>query len=407
MSIRKNYRLFMLTVVYLLSSKSVYLGALIILLLFFAELIFSKKWNLNFQPILFILCCILSFSVIGFISRIGSNNILMHDALRDVINFSFPGLTILFGYFFYSSMNLKDIYLSVLLVGIVTAIIQIVSFLYNPTLILQSVRTIREVAGTGYDAPVVAVLILIFMYNPFKKQRIFFFVLGILFIGVMLSFSRSNYLILLLGLIFLYFLANQKSRKIKFILLLIGAATFMLFLLPAQIKTELLIKFENSFNEISTKSSNFSSWSLINDNWRGYENYRVKQEILGGNLKEQLIGFGIGARLPLNLTIELAGEIYSAIPTIHSGYFYLLYKDGIIGLVMLFISYASLIQIGLHLQNKANRDFLFVAVLILIIKGITIGGIFNVQAAVIFLAPIGGILSVCNVHNTLNTELKG
>lgn len=100
MSIRKNYRLFMLTVVYLLSSKSVYLGALIILLLFFAELIFSKKWNLNFQPILFILCCILSFSVIGFISRIGSNNILMHDALRDVINFSFPGLTILFGYFF-------------------------------------------------------------------------------------------------------------------------------------------------------------------------------------------------------------------------------------------------------------------------------------------------------------------
>lgn len=395
MSIEKKYNLFIIPIIYLLSSNSLYLGVLGMITVIVVELVFLNKWKLNLRPIIFFLLCIFSIILIGFISKIGSNEIEFHDVLRDMIFFLFPAVALLFGYLFFSNMDIRSIYLSIILAGIITAFIQIINFVHDPMLILQSVRTIREVAGTGYDAPVIATLIIIFIYNPFaNRKKMTLLVLFVLLLSILLSFSRSNYLIFSIGLLMFFSLSKKKSSKIKYILLVLIAAIVGIYLLPDEVKNGLIDKFKNSLNEVSTNSNNFSSWSSINDNWRGYENYRVKQEIMNSGLKEWLIGFGIGTRLPLNLSIMLAGKMYNSIPTMHSGYSYLLFKDGYSGIIILFFIYIHMIRDGFRMQAKVNRDFILYVVLIFIIKGITIGGLFNAQAAVIFLAPIGGLLAI-------------
>ncbi|MFJ7467869.1 hypothetical protein ACIQWI_04895 [Peribacillus frigoritolerans] len=345
----------LLVLPYFISYKIVFLGLILYLLI---QLIFYR-FSINFVLLGTLLPLILIF-FIGLLSSIYGMP-FYNDLIRDIIFYLMPILLITTGYII--SIKIKDISLiinTVVWSGIILSVYHLHHFVLNPSLLGESIRQIRLEAGLGFTLTILSLFIIYFsksfdmkiLNNNIKIKTFGFIVCSI---SGLLSFSRS---LIIFSLVILLILSISKRKYVIKSYLSLAITIFMILILiptihfsvPEEAYEQMSGKLVNSLNEVSI--TEFDSIKQINENWRGYEAYRSQIDFLDKSFIAQIFGGGFGERIPLGLSIQLSGEIYTSVPIVHNGFWNLLNKVGVSGLLLYIVFIISILKLGLKLVKK-------------------------------------------------------
>ena len=374
------------------------------IVLFFAiPLVFLLKINIlnkyALKTILFLNILIIT----GFIS--GLIHIVKYDYyffFRDIMYFLQVPFFILIGMYLYS--NIKN-YLLLLQVIVLSSISVTIFKLFNlfldPSLFLK----LGLVTRYEYDLsnPTALLVFAIILYARKIGYKIFNNYIELLFLylslfSIIISFSRTSYVFLLITLIvpFIY-------RGKKIILLFFSSIIMVLFIIfGGLISNEnttysqgntFQSKVIHSLDEMVIK--NYTSTMEISHNWRGYEAYLGLTKYYTGNLLEILFGHGYGSVVYTPYWV-FQGQQLNVLPFFHNGYITILLKTGLFGLLAFFIFLFTLLKTGMKITKLATNNeqkligmLLEVSVFIIIFRTIVIHGIFFTTTPLLLLILIG------------------
>ncbi len=319
-----------------------------------------------------------------FMSIIHINDYSIKNIVRDIfyvlnpIVFIWTGIT-----FRYKYKDKFDIFKIIVYIGVVSSIINLLQVLEEPRILqVSSIYVFRHYIQIVNAYTILIAIVLLFTNDHIKneckfgvfKLNLFRFICITSFI---IDFSRTNYICLFIILCPFIIPAVRKNifkmRNIIYILILLALATMVM---PNLMET-LFNKMIRSIYEINA-SANWGISSEIVNNWRGYEIYKAKDVYFLGNLFEHIFGFGFGKLIPVGIFSELVGVDTSegGITILHNGYYMILVKCGIVGV----ISYVLVYLIGIRKMiiriknNKKNNLNLYEPKLLL---GIFIAFLFS------------------------------
>ncbi len=183
-----------------------------------------------------------------------------------------------------------------------------------------------------------------------------------------LGLSRTILLQMLMMIICVLVVGQNKKYAIKKIMIGVMLSAVLVLLLSRIIPTEQLEIFNgkilNSFNEIGSDNK----WSAmeIQQNWRGYEMYCVEQQFLHADILTQLIGGGFGTGIKVGSVASMVHQQGDLIYVIHNGYYGMLIKEGVIGLALYTLFFIfSIREVILKLKYTHNRRESFILGLLL------------------------------------------
>jgi hypothetical protein len=110
-----------------------------------------------------------------------------------------------------------------------------------------------------------------------------------------------------------------------------------------------------SFTEISS-NNDWSNTTNIVYNWRGFEINCAKIIFLMGNITEKIVGYGFGKGIYVGeyAYLVMPGSDGS-IPVLHNGYYTMLIKNGIVGVILYLLFYFVNIKTAIvSIKNKLN-----------------------------------------------------
>lgn len=397
--------------IYLCILKSQYVGlSALVLGIIFILVTAKKSKNISIGPIIIFALFNIFLIASGLVSLLFTSQPL-HDVLRDIVNFSMPSLCLLFGALFYAHNNnvnkaeyfesdgvLFEPIMNLVIVAVIAIVMQLFGFWSDKAtvgIVDTSVTSFRSTFGTGYDAPMLALIFSFLVYRTIPKNsslRIVFWLSCALM--VVISFSRINILVVLFCCIVVLVIKRDFKLLFQISLGIFIFGGLFFFAIPSELRSAFILKISNSINEVSTSGSNFASWVDINMNWRGYEKYRVIQVMNNAGLREKLFGMGLGYRLPLPFEMKLAGDYYTSIPTIHTSYYYVFLKTGIVGLLMQLSMLLYLFKPFFTFSNSKCKLASIVLFFVLLIKGYTEGGLLSGQTAFLTLTIVGAMMTV-------------
>ncbi|MGR2767997.1 O-antigen ligase family protein [Photobacterium ganghwense] len=223
-------------------------------------------------------------------------------------------------------------------------------------------------------------------------------ILVIAIISILLSFSRTSYVILSLILLVPTLYRFKMDRKVLYSLII-----FIVFNIFGghllNVKTANIddltftAKFSNSLSEVVVRE--LDDRRDISNNWRAYEAYMGLDKYLDGNSIELVFGQGFGAIVKTPYWI-FNGELLDVIPIFHNGYITVLLKSGLLGLFLYitFILQASRVS---YLSNKGELRAIFlckvsISFMILTTSFVT-HGIYNKNAPFLTLVFLGIIIA--------------
>ena len=361
---------------------------------------------------------LISIFIIGFtigMIQLAINSYNFIDFIRDISIFLTPIIFIMFGIYirYNKSLNINNIYVAIINASIIIEIRHLILLILNIQRILNG-ASIRGIGGNGSYITTIAIIILLFYKNDIIsnyignkiKKNIYISFLLILFVSYL---SRTHIVILLIGMIINIFLAKKiKISQIKnFVIFIVISIPIAISVIPKDTLEQFIYKSLNSFNEVS---SDIEYWDekAINNNWRGYEVYRTKELFKEANANEVLFGFGFGKRVDLNIAIYLGNELFTSIPILHNGYYYILLKTGIIGLIIYIIFF---IKITLKNYKKIyNDDFesklLCIVSLSILFASFIVSGIYDKGSIFVFCLIIGSSFYNKNQKNFIRQYNK-
>lgn len=348
--------------------------------------------------------------ILGLILIIGVTNGLINiclykydirDYIRDLVRFLTPIIFIAYGVYLqiYRKINIRTIYISIVISSMIIEIRHLILLVFNINNILNGI-SIRGIGGNGSYITSIAIIILLFfkdadLFNKakFKTNRtlILLFILTLF----MLYLSRTHYLIVICGIIINLFI-NRKVNIIRIVKFIISAciiASICISIVPKNTMTQFVNKFSQSFTEISSKVSEWNEIS-INNNWRGYEVYRTKLLFNESNTYELLFGFGFGKRVDLNIEIYLGSEKFTNIPVLHNGYYYIVLKCGVVGLILyiIFLLYIMFSKYKYVINDNFDYKLLSTIGISVILTTYVVTGIYNRGSIFIFCLIIGSVI---------------
>ncbi|MEJ2499501.1 MAG: hypothetical protein P8Y46_09375 [Sulfurovaceae bacterium] len=208
------------------------------------------------------------------------------DILRDIAYYLNPIFLLAFSFIMaYKIKNLGEVFLIVIILGVLFAIIHLVCVAYDPSYLFTKYM-FRDRALSSYIVPLALAILLINRKYIFYKIDTFLFWI---------------FLILLLSSFILNFLRT-------FIAII---AIFLWY-------------------------------------WRGYETYHCYLAFKNdGGIKQKIFGYGFGKSANLGFEMKLAGNLFRKISVFHNGYMNILLKTGILGL-LLYLLYWLLIIMSNH-----------------------------------------------------------
>lgn len=225
-------------------------------------------------------------------------------------------------------------------------------------------------------------------------------VLFLTFFAFMLSFSRTT---ILLFIILILFNPKKTFKILRIILPLVLIGLLISYFLPDVVDT-FFSKFQRSFVEISANGGIWNSFSITN-NWRGYEKYCAMEQFKKEKLFNKILGFGFGTG------IDAKGYAYlvtneDTLPYLHDGYYTMLIKGGVVGLILNLLFYALLFY-KIHITKisiEAKR--LGYGILFgLVISNAFINGIFFGESTLMIFLLLNLCLSK-KVWNSEGSDLK-
>jgi len=166
-------------------------------------------------------------------------------------------------------------------------------------------------------------------------------------VAIILSNSRTTVLIAL-GLVATWAGLLATWRRAIFAVVLAVVIGFLVWpFLPAYTGGDLTItvKWRRSIEELLFTDSFDARQMLLN--WRGFEAYNAQLKFNHSDIIHKFFGSGAGATVDLGQSVDMGmGMNYRFIPILHNGFYYVLIKYGLLGIVIYTVSILKFINWG-------------------------------------------------------------
>ena len=335
---------------------------------------FQKSVNRRLIKVLMPLLIIVSIGATVFFLNLPSFILF----IKDFVFFTKPIIGILAGYFLFNQLKDKNNFYTIILYsGVIFAVLHILSF--SQVLIETgfNLHGIRE--KLNLDNYIEVFALLVFGYS--LKKNILFFnrrvdraLLGLLVLSVFLYLSRSMILMtVILWMLFIFDFKISLKQFISSLLVVLFGFVFILYLntMDLSISSDgldsFLYKIRMAPTELFFDESKNKDLRYLYDHWRGFEAHQALLKISSWNFP---IGNGFGSSVDLGKEYLLGGTYLRNVPIIHNGYVFVLFKTGVIGLLL----YIFFIINSFHIIGKSKSQN---KVDILLGKGILIFWVFS------------------------------
>lgn len=332
-------------------------------------IILISRQKLIYRPSIFIIILLLPILWTFLLSYKYS----FYSNVQGLFYLSIPIIMISIGYQILKLLSLKQVMIYIVYLGTISSLIYISIILYKVGFIavVSPYEEARLVVGSGSPASILSLVISAFSekygYKIFrdKLQKTLFIVINI--IAIYLFASRTYWVILIIFLFIFNIKLISKHKVLSFFFF--GIGLYLALNYSARSNAEafstksLATKMLKSLSEI--RFSNYSKYSDINIHFRGYEAYRAYKTYTEGTFVNILFGHGLGKQVDLKASVYLAGSYRRVIPYIHNGYFFVLLKEGIFGLIGLLLFLYYLLKTGIKELDQNNTQKRFICLLII------------------------------------------
>lgn len=389
-----------LCIIYLLAlfvNQKILYGVYFVFLIF----LLASRQKLTYKPLTVTLSLLIPLIWTIFLS----SNYLFYNNIQGLFYLSMPIMMIIIGYQISKLLSLRQILIYLVYLGTILALVYITIAVYKVGFqaFLSPYEKARIVIGSGSPACILSLIISIYSkkygFKIFRDnfQRIVFIVLNT--VAIYLFASRTYWVVLLTFILIFNIQFILRHKVLSFASFFLGLFVILNFTSSSTAKLNstkiLFTKILNSFSEL--RFSNFSKYSDINIHYRGYEAYRAFKTYSEGTPANILFGHGLGKQIELNASVYLDGSFRSVIPWIHNGYFFILLKEGVFGLISLFVFLFYNLKIGLKGLEKNNTEKRFMSLLMIgstvsmLLTNYVICSIFTIEMALV-LITIGFLL---------------
>lgn len=353
----------------------------------------NEKSSISVNALKFIIPLLLIL-LSGFIGSLFYKCTLI-NVLKDIFHFTKPLIGISIGYFFFKKINdLQYFVKSVIIVALFSAIIHFFKLTFISE--LSTITGIRENSRDNF----LELFSLFFLgfYSKFSKvplftsERIKNIIFFIIVLSCILYFSRTMVIVGILILLTYCGLTTLTKTTVKIyigILFFTFGFYFMLFNIKINRNGQGI---ENFFYKIKIAPSELFETNIDRENhkdlwdhWRGYESKRAFA-LMEGHQTSYIFGMGYGSLVNLKFKAPLSddGKGLKYISDLHNGYPYILYKTGIIGLMLYLFFLFRLYRIIYEKKDFCNVTISAIGIYFLVTT-ITITGIFNVKDTIVFI----------------------
>ncbi|MCW4469155.1 O-antigen ligase family protein [Flavobacterium sp. MFBS3-15] len=340
---------------------------------------------------------VLLIGLIGMaIHRYGPSTIF-----KDLFHFIKPILGLLLGYTFFKRIgDFRMFAKTVVIASVVTALIHFGIIVLFTDFMSGSIEQIRLYTRDNFLE--IFGLFLLVYFPKFEGSEIFekhyykWICMVVLSVSAFLYFSRT--MIVIAAVLWLAMkgytrITQQGLKAISIVILLIGL--FYVYLYNANIKRGatglegFLYKVKIVPEELFTFNIDREDHADLWDHWRGYEAKRAL-ELMNDHPSSYLFGTGHGSLVDLKFYAPLTGDKKGIrfISELHNGYIYLLYKTGILGLLIYIFVLLRWYAYIYKSRNLANV-LISAAGIIFLMTTVMITGMYNSKDIIIFI--VGGM----------------
>jgi len=328
--------------------------------------------------------------------------------IKDITYFLKPIVVLVLCYLLIKQQNDLLLFLkAIVFIAAFTAFIHLFGIFVFGDFTKNSIHDLRGDFGLDNFIEIFALYILLFskrfLGKPIIINRKWFYLLVITFLlSIYLYFSRTMLVaFFLIGFSMLGY-SKITARSLKFI----GIALFLIGLLYAylfSVKIDrnakgveaFLYKIKIAPEEIFKTKIDRENHKELWDHWRGYE-AKTAIALMEKKPSSYFFGTGFGSLVNLKFKAPVGEQDMKYISRLHNGYVFVLYKTGIVGLILYFL---FLINLYLRIYNKKTSEELYFANRIIvsislfyILSSLIITGVYIPIDAVVFI--LGGLLAV-------------
>ncbi|WP_395044443.1 O-antigen ligase family protein [Flavobacterium sp.] len=340
--------------------------------------------------------------ILGFLGMLIYKNPIGY-ALKDVFHFIKPLQGILIGYFFFKTINNDKLFIKTIVkTGFISAIIHFFLILFFTNLSSGTVNEIRSLTKDNF-LELIAIFFLGYynfffndkLFNSKAKSKAIFIVL---LLSCILYFSRT----MMVGALIFFFSIKGYTKITSKSITVIGIAFLSVILLYGYLYSvkidrskpgleAFLYKIKIAPEELFKTNIDRDNHEDLWDHWRGYEAKRAFA-LMNDKPLSYLSGTGYGSLVNLKFKAPL-GEAkddgIKYISELHNGYPYVLYKTGIIGLI-LYLTF--LLGLYKNIYSKVSFEAIFISALgiFYLFTTLTITGIYNTNDTTVFV--LGALL---------------
>jgi hypothetical protein len=337
--------------------------------------------------------------LLGFVGMM-ANKYHLFNIIKDIFHFLKPLLGIAIGYCFYKKIgDFKLFVKTIVYTGLLSALVH-----FGIIASISNIATVSDIRKYGTDnfIELVAILFLAF-YKRFQKESLFnsrlthITLFWILLISSTLYFSRTMIVTAIMALLSIYGYTVITAKTLKIILgLLLFVVAMYSFLFSINISrnkdglSSFFYKVKNAPAEVFKTHIDRENHADLWDHWRGYEAKRAIS-LLADNPSGLVCGLGYGSLVNLKFYAPLSDDRKGMkyISELHNGYIYILYKVGIIG-ILLYLFFLYKLYVRVYFDRSFNKVFISAFALGLFFSTLVTVGINNSNEVIIFI--IGALL---------------
>lgn len=364
--------------------------------------LFLKKKFIVPKPRIIGLTLLISYLIIAaLIGLFHLDSYGFQSITRDIFYVLSAIVSIILGsYLFAYQRNKKDIMKTMIIWAMVESIVMVFTIISNIDLMIHSSNIWALTSEIGVGSEIVPIcLAVMLMKSSYDSSQFFSRKMELIFIlfyitVIIISFSRTLIMIFITSIAILFIfspngekISSKKAKKFfGGILGLTIIFLFMMYLIPNDFLLSFIDKSTKSFSEISP-NLDWNSAANITQNWRGYEIHQATELFKNAGVINQLFGFGFGKLIPVNFS-ELVGVPSSqgGIPILHNGYFMILIKGGVFGVIMLIMYFIQNIILAIKVIKSKTAvwegSFLLSLIASIVISTYFTTGLFKAGTAV-------------------------
>lgn len=326
---------------------------------------------------------------------------------------SIPLIMIITGYQLSKIFSLHQFFISIVIIGIITAILFITLTVISAGFVafLSPFTEARFVVASGSSACILSLITAAyseyFGIKIFKQKTGKYLAVIINLIAVYLFASRT-YWVFLFVFVIIFSIKTVRRDKLLFagFMLIAGLLIFLSVIDSKEgltFNNSILYKLINSLKEVKVR--NITDYEYINWYFRGYEAYRSWVTFSESSLLHKVLGGGYGKLVSLNAEVLLDGKYWTAVPWVHNGFFFILVKEGLLGIVFVFLFFFYLGRESIRgyrkdsLQRQYLRLVLRGCTFTLFIANYVVCGMFSHEMAILLIS-IGFLLSGLKQNGT-------